>query len=261
MSRRFGILSLVAALPMSVAVPAEAGAQTREERTYKPTGSHIARALPPSEVRALERDRAASIVNMFGNCMVEEAGAKALELVQETDFGITSFAQIGVTNDDVRRSLEIDKCYQRAISAKADPGMQTTIKLRPQNIRAYLLRGLYLRYFPDGATWTTQAGESLSRIYPVSAAQPSVHVAMEFADCVVDTDPEGADLFLRTGEGGKRETVAIQQLMPALSACLNEETAVEFTPYALRSMVAEGLWQAATQRRMASGPFEGQDTP
>jgi hypothetical protein len=236
-----------------------AASQDSEGERYTPTGSRIARAVPQNQNDLLARDRAASITSVFAACMVEKKPDAALRFVEDSDAGLVDFGQIGRTADEVTSDLAIEPCFERAVRRRAMPGSTNTLSMKPHNLRNFALQALYLQRYPAGATWTQDGGEPLSRIYPISSSDMRVQTTMHFADCVVASDPESADLLLRTAEGSEREEEVIQRLIPALSSCLTEGVEIRLNPSTLRAFMGEGLWQAATRRRPQSVSVAAQE--
>ena len=84
-----------------------------------------------------------------------------------------------------------------------------------------------------------------ARSFPLSESQPGVQMAMDLADCIVATEPYGADLFYRTVAGTEDERQAIDEIVPSLGPCLPEGQRVQIDPMTLRAWIGEGLWHAA----------------
>jgi hypothetical protein len=221
---------------------------------YTPLNSRIKRDRQfPTDVRdrwrtqvgAVERERRNTMVGQFSRCLYNRSNERSLELLQTTDFGFANFGQIGVAEDRVARVYGFQDCLGRVAS---NNGTSVQMYLTPGALRSWLLQEAYFDRNKDGPAWVQPGFDAAPRVYPLSAERPEVKMAMEFADCVVATDPFTADYFFRTAAGSAQERAAVEQLSPALGPCLPEGAEVELQLPDLRLWLGEALWHASMNR-------------
>jgi hypothetical protein len=239
-------------LAISLALPTPTFAQTNDN-DYTPLNSRIRRSqqfptlptpnfVPYEKMSKVERDQGRSMLNQFSKCLYNRSNSRSLELLDKTDFGFVNFTQIGLEPDKAAKIYGFHDCLGR-VAASNNSGV--ALQYTALSLRMWVLRAAYLADYPKGPTWVKAGNVVEPRKFPLSANNPLVRAEMEFADCVVSTDPVNADFFYRTGSGSAEEGEAIKDLTPSLSACLPQGQKVQLTPDSLRIVLGEGLWQAA----------------
>jgi hypothetical protein len=112
-------------------------------------------------------------------------------------------------------------------------------------MRQWLVQEAYFDRFPEGPTWLRAGNVIGARTFPLSTGNVGVSGPLDFADCVVATDPFTADFFFRTTAGSDQEKRALEALTPALGPCLPQGQQVQLQPSLMRLWVGEALWHAA----------------
>jgi len=253
------MLGALALLP-GVAVPMPVQAQTNDNE-YTPLGSRIRhdRAFP-NEPRATfdrqamsdaERERGRSMADMLARCMWNRGNDKGLDLLARTDLGFYQFEQIGISSNEIGRFYPISHCLSN-VAERHNSGV--SLRFSAPGIRQSYLQAAYFDLYPDGPSWLQPGAMVAARELPLSAADASVRSQLDFADCVVVTEPERADYFFRTAPGSAGERPAIEALVPAIGECLPEGVQMTINPGQLRIMVGEGLWQAARHSVTPTAP-------
>lgn len=240
-------------LAVALLVSAEPVLAQGNDDDYTPLNSRIRRArefpleprtfLDPQVVSNANRTRNRNMVDQFARCLWDRSNEDGISLLDRTDFGFVTFAQIGITNNDqLLESFPIETCLDRVGRTQ-----QTGVRLSytAEAIRRWYLQAAYLDTYPEGPAWAVPGNAAGARSYPLSANNPAVHTSLDFGDCVVAQDPHAADYFFRTAPESPEEAAAIQGLMPALSPCLPAGQQIELAPFALRVWLGEGLWHAA----------------
>ncbi len=245
--------ALVALMVLSL-FGAEAAIAQSNNNDYTPLNSRIRRdrQFPTDvvnrwrdQVGPVERDRRKSMLGQFTRCLYNRSNARSLELLQTTDFGFVDFNQINVDPDRAMRIYGFQDCLNRVASIN---GTGVQLRFSPGALRQWLLQEAYLDRNEDGPAWVQPGFDAAPRVYPLSAQRPEVRMAMEFADCVVATDPFTADYFFRTTAGSAEEQAAVQQLSPALGPCLPEGAQVQLQLPDLRLWLGEALWHASMNK-------------
>ncbi|QZH74658.1 MAG: hypothetical protein JY451_13500 [Erythrobacter sp.] len=266
---RFAALILLASLFVAVepAAPlygSAAWAQTNDN-DYTPLNSRIRRdrqfpteprGVAPAEVSEVTRRRSLDMIDHFAKCIWDRSNEDGLDMLARTDFGFTSFAQIGLTNDDVIDRYPIRTCLSR-VASRNNSGVQ--LRYSADGMRRWYIQAAYLEYYPDGATWVRPGYAVAPREYPLSANNGAVQSAMNLADCIVAGDPYGSDLYFRTQPSSPDQTAALRALVPAIGPCVPAGQDFELDPFAMRVWLGEGLWHASRNSRPASTEAGGGD--
>ena len=243
---------LAGCLMLALAAGEVAYAQSNDN-DYTPLNSRIRRerqfptepvaTFAPRQLSEVEGRRSRDMGGQFARCLWTRSNEKALDYLARTDFGVRSFAQIGLTSSqDVLDRYPIETCLDRVASMN---NSGVSLRYGADSMRRWLLVEAYLGLWPSGPTWIVPGHVVATRNYPLSAADPQVRGVMDFADCVTIGDANSSDLLVRTQPGSADEAAAIEYLMPTLSACLAQGNQIELTPSVLRLWLAEGLWHAA----------------
>jgi hypothetical protein len=247
------ILSIVA----SCAVAAPAGAQSNND-DYTPLNSRIKRQQQfPTEIinrwrtetNAVSRARSKAMLNQFSKCLYNRSHEGSLALLQKTDLGFRDFAQIGLDGERAMRNYGFMDCLGRVANTN---GTGVQLRFSATGMRQWLLQEAYFDRYEDAPSWIQPNLVVETRTLPLSERDPSVRAALDFADCVVLSDPYTADFFFRTAAGSDEEKRALEALTPALGPCLPQGQQAGLSPYWLRVWLGEALWHAAT----ASHPGE-----
>src|SRR5690606_14564466 len=184
-------------------------------------------------------------------CRYNRSNDQALALLETTDFGFADFAQVGMETDRALRVYGFSDCMRRVATSH---NMSVQLRFTPGALRQWLLQQAYLDRYPNGPSWIVPGNIVGERAFPLSRNIAPVLSIMDFADCVVQANPYGADFFFRSASGSDDENAAIADLTPALGSCLTQGQQVELTPTALRAWLGEGLWHAANT--IAPAPAE-----
>ena len=250
------LAALLLSLALTIAVTEPIAAQSNNN-DYTPLNSRIRRErqfpldLPnrfdPDRMTRLMRERSKVMLSQLTACLYNRSNEQSLALLERTDMGFVSFQQIGLEGDRAVRIYGFSDCLRRVANSN-NSGVQ--LRFTPGALRQWLLEEAYVDRYPDGATWVKPGNVIAERTFPLSQNVAAVRAPLDFADCVVQTDPYGADFFFRTASGSADEKSAIDGLMPALGPCLPQGQRMELNPAALRVWLGEALWHAANH----SGP-------
>jgi len=234
-----------------VAMPVPALAQGNDD-DFTPLNSRIRRDRQyPTEPRTridrslisqAGRERSRNMGDQFARCLWDRSNEDGRDLLTRTDFGFVNFAQIGLDGASIRDHYPIQTCLSRVASTH---NSSVNLSYTAEAMRRWYIQAAYLDTWRDGPTWAVPGQVAGERQYPLSAHNPAVHTAVEFADCVVSQDPHAADYFFRTAADSEGERAAVEQLTPALSPCLPAGQQIELSPFALRVWLGEALWHAA----------------
>ena len=257
------LLAVVVGLGVLLSAPAPAVAQGNDN-DYTPLNSRIRRDrqfpldLPsrfdPARMTAVMRERSKDMLIQLSRCLYNRSNEQSLELLERTDAGFTDFRQIGLDPDRAVRTYGFRNCLRR-VATSNNTGVQ--LRFSPGALRQWLLQQAYLDRYPNGPTWITPGNVIAERVYPLSQNLPAVRNLMDFADCVIQTDPYGADYFFRAPPGSAEERTAMTDLVPALGPCLPQGVRMEIEPVPLRVWLGEALWHAAAHSAPAGGPTQG----
>lgn len=247
--RRFFAFALVAGLAALVIEPIAAQSNNDD---YTPLNSRIKRKrqfpldLPNrferQQMTKVMRERSKDMLSQLTTCLYRRSNQQAMKLLEETDMGFRSFEQIGLDTDRAVRIYGFSDCLRRVANSHSS-GVQ--LRFSAGALRQWILQQAYLDHYPDGATWLKPGNVIEERTFPLSQGVASVHVSLDFADCIVESDPYGADFFFRSIPGSAEEREAINSLMPVFSPCLPDNLRMELDPAALRFWLGEALWHAA----------------
>lgn len=245
-------LAIAAACTLAVDVTA----QTNDDE-YTPLNSRIRRdrQFPTdivnrwrNETSEVSRKRSREMMSQFSRCMYNRSHEGALSLLERTDFGFVEFEQIGLDNDRALRNFGFRDCLSRVANTH---GTGVQLRFWAGALRQWLLQEAYLDRYKSEPTWVRAGDFVAERSLPLSGQNPQVKNALDFADCVVATDPYTADFFFRTSAGSSEERQAIGELTPSLGSCLPEGVQLELSPVQLRVWVGEALWHAANHSNAA----------
>lgn len=252
------ILSLAAACTLATDVAAQSN-----NNDYTPLNSRIRRERQfPTDLHnpwgdqtnAVSRARNSAMLSQFSKCVYNRSREGSLALLEKTDYGFSAFEQVGQTNDRAIRVYGFHDCLGRVASTH-----RTGVQLRfsAGGLRQWLVQEAYFDRFPEGPTWLKAGNVVGERALPLSAGNRGVSGPLDFADCVVATDPFTADFYFRTTGGSEEEKRAIEALTPTLGPCLPEGQQVSLSPYLLRLLLGEALWHAANNSAPAPAEAVG----
>ena len=251
------VATLSLALAASCALASPASAQGNDD-DFTPLNSRIKRdrQFPTellnrwrSETSAVSRSRSRMMLNQFSRCVFNRSRENSHDLLQTTDFGFATFEQIGLDNERALRVYGFGDCLRRVASTN---GTGVQLRFSAGALRQWLIQEAYFYRYDDSPGWIQPGIVIAQRIYPLSEEQPGVRMVMDFADCVVASDPYTADFFYRTGSGSDEEKRAIEGLTPALGPCLPQGQQIALSPPLLRAWIGEALWHAANYSLPAS---------
>lgn len=240
------LLPLVAACTLATDVAAQSN-----NNDYTPLNSRIRRERQfPTDLHnpwgdqasAVTRDRSRAMLSQFGKCVYNRSREGSLALLQKTDYGFSSFEQVQMTTDRAVRVYGFHDCLGRVANTH-NSGVQ--LRFSAGALRQWLVQEAYLDRYPEGPAWVNAGDVIGARTFPLSADNRGVTQPLDFADCVVATDPFTADFFFRTTGGSDDEKRAIQALSPALGPCLPQGQQIQLQPTLLRLWLGEALWHAA----------------
>ena len=244
-----GISATLAALGLVLAAPVVAQGNDDD---YTPLNSRIKRDrqfpldLPnrfdPARMTKVMRERSKDMLTQLTRCLYNRSNEQSLALLERTDIGFTDFRQIDIEPERALRVYGFNDCLRRVASSN-----NTNVQLRftPGALRQWLLPQAYLDRYPDGPIWVKPGNVIAERVFPLSQNVTSARDVLDFADCVLQTDPYGADYFFRAPPGSEDEKAAIDGLVPALGPCLPQGVRMEIQPVPLRMWLGEALWHAA----------------
>jgi hypothetical protein len=246
--RKFWTLVLGAALSITLATPA--GAQSNSD-DYTPLNSRIKRdrQFPTDianrwreETSEVSRSRSRAMMGQFSKCMYNRSREGALSLLERTDYGFVAFEQIGLDNQRALRVFGFKNCLSRVANTH---GTGVQLRFSARALRQWLVEEAYFDRFESEPTWVVPGNVVSPRVYPLAGQNLRVLAAMDFADCIVATDPYTSDFFYRAESGSEEQKRAIDALIPSLGPCLPQGQQMELNPAALRVWVGEALWHAA----------------
>lgn len=249
------LLVLCAALAL---VPVPAAAQSNND-DFTPLGSRIKRdrQFPTdivdrwrNETSAVSRSRSRMMMSQFTRCLYKRSKQGSLDLLAITDFGFSTFDQIGLEMQRATRTYGFGDCLN-TVAASNNSGVQ--LRFYPGGLRQWLLQEAYLDRYGDGPSWIRPGYVVGERDFPLSAGRADVRAMLEFADCVVAADPYTADFLFRTSPNSSEEQRAISALNPELGPCLPQGQQISLDSGLLRVLLGEALWHAATNGRAAPG--------
>jgi len=247
--RRTAALVLGAVLAVWIAEPLAAQSNNDD---YTPLNSRIKRTrqfpldlrsrFDPARTTKLMRERSKDMLSQLSGCLYNRSHEDALALLERTDLGFMDFRQIDLEPNRAVRIYGFSDCLRRVASSN---NSDVQLRFTPGALRQWLLQEAYLDRYRDGPNWVKPGNVIAERAFPLSQNVISVRAPLDFADCVVETDPYGADDFFRATAGSEAEKAAIQNLVPSLGPCLPQGQQMEVNPAALRVWLGEALWHAA----------------
>jgi hypothetical protein len=247
--RRTAVLVLGTVLAVWIAEPV--AAQTNDN-DYTPLNSRIKRNrqfpldLPsrfdPARTSRVMRERSKDMLSQLTGCLYKRSHEDSLALLERTDLGFRDFRQIDLEPNRAVRIYGFNDCLRRVANTN-NIGVQ--LRFTPGALRQWLLQEAYLDSYPDGPSWVKPGNVIAERELPLSRSLAGIRAPLDFADCVVQTDPYSADDFFRSTAGSADEKAALQALIPSLGPCLPQGVQMEVNPTALRVWVGEALWHAA----------------
>lgn len=196
----------------------------------------------PTRINKVSKKRSRAMIGLFSRCLYRRSNEGSLAFLAKTDFGFRNFEQIGEENDRAFRSYGFKSCLTKVARAQ---NSSVVLRWSAEGLRQWLVEAAYFAQFSDGADWVKPGNVVAARTYPLSERYPGVHVAMDFADCVVAGDPFTADFFYRTPAGSDDEKEALSEIMPSLGPCITEGQQMDITPFSLRIWLGEALWHAS----------------
>lgn len=245
-------LALILAVPAVSAIAPQPVQAQGNDNDYTPLNSRIRRdrqfpTTPPSiftrrQLSDAGRARSRNMVDLFANCLWSRSNENGRDFLGRTDLGFNNYEQIGIDRNEIRDHYPIETCLQR-VARFNNSGV--LLNYTPDSMRRWYIQAAYLDMWQDGPTWLVPGYTVASRALPLSQNNTNVVMLLDFADCVVANDPNAADYFFRTGIDSAEEDVAIQQLVPALSACLPDGQTMSMAPGEVRVLMGEALWHAA----------------
>jgi hypothetical protein len=250
---RSGVFSTIAVICLiAVACPTFVSAQTNDN-DYTPLNSRIRRDrqfpleprpnfVPVEKMAKVERDQTRSMANQFAKCLFRRSQSDSLALLDKTDFGFVNFDQIGMTGEKAMKIYGFHDCLGRVADTN---NTGVAMRFYPMNLRQWLIQAAYFDRYPHGPTWLKAGYVMAARTYPLSGNVAAVHASMDLGDCIVTSDPNGADYFYRTAAGSDAEKEALTALTPSIGPCVPQGVQLRLQPAELRNWVGEALWQAA----------------
>lgn len=211
-----------------------------------------------NETSAVSRSRSRMMLTQFAQCVYHRNKSGALELLQKTDVAFSNFAQIGLENDRAMRIYGFKDCLGHVANAN-----QSGVNMRwtPTGLRSWLVQEAYFERYPDEPSWIKPQLTIPPREFPLSGQIPGVRGAMDFADCVVATDPYSADFFYRTAPGSPDEKRAVEALTPTFGPCVPRGQQVQLQLPLVRIWLGDALWHAATQGIAGAAPATATPDP
>jgi len=247
--RKVWTLVLGVVLAITAATPAVSQSNNDD---YTPLNSRIKRTrqfpldlrsrFDPARTTKLMRERSKDMLSQLSGCLYNRSHEDALALLERTDLGFMDFRQIDLEPNRAVRIYGFSDCLRRVASSN---NSDVQLRFTPGALRQWLLQEAYLDRYRDGPNWVKPGNVIAERAFPLSQNVISVRAPLDFADCVVETDPYGADDFFRATAGSEAEKAAIQNLLPSLGPCLPQGQQMEVNPAALRVWLGEALWHAA----------------
>lgn len=197
-----------------------------------------------AESSAVSRTRNRAMLNQFSKCIYNRSREGSHELLAKTDLGFGDFKQIDLESDKAARIYGFRDCLSRVASTH-----ETGVALRfnAASLRQMLVQEAYFDRFEDGPTWIKPGYSIGQREFPLSGQITGVRAVLDFADCVVGTDPYSADYFFRTSPGTPEEQAVLSGMTPTLGACIPQGQQVQLSPVLLRTWLGEALWHAVSQ--------------
>lgn len=197
----------------------------------------------PTRTNKVSKTRSRAMMGLFGRCLYRRSNEGSLAFLGKTDFGFRSFQQIGEDNQKAFKNYGFRTCMSKVARAQ---NSSIVLSWSAEGLRQWLVEAAYFDSFKDGPDWVRPGNVVAARTYPLSERNPGVHVAMDFADCVVAGDPFTADFFYRTTADSDDEKEALDAIIPSLGPCIEEGRQMDITPFALRIWLGEALWHAST---------------
>lgn len=228
---RYLVLAWKVAGLITSLVASPAAAQLEPETQ---TGSHIPRA--PEKVGAKQTG---VVIKSFASCLYRSNVTKARQLFASSDAIAIDFGRIGTTPNKISKQFDMDKCLAKQLDVDQSA---LGIKFSLQRLRALLLEEDYLERIKTRPP--VELPESLPprTFVALEADLPKARAIGQFADCVVERDPIGADRLIRTMPASDDERKAARTLAPALSHCLIQGQQLTLTAASVRIYAVEGLW-------------------
>lgn len=245
------LVSIALVLAAASTLATDVAAQGNDN-DYTPLNSRIRREQKyPTEVIArwrnelgpVSRARSRAMMSQFSKCMYNRSREGAVELLGKSDYGLNDFVQLGLERDRAMRAYGFDNCMTRVANTH---NSGVLLRFSAGSMRQWLLQEAYFDRYPDGPGWVREGMQAGERTFPLSADNQSVRWAMDFADCVVATDPYTADFLFRTETGSPEEQRALDVLGPLMSPCLPQGQQVQLQIPLVRVWIGEALWHAAT---------------
>lgn len=251
--------ALAATAAFALGLSDVAAAQTNND-DYTPLNSRIKRArqfptelppnlIPPEKLTKTGRERSKAMLGQFSRCIYNRSREDSLELLGKTDFGFSSFQQIGLDDSRAMRIYGFKDCLGR-VADRQSSGV--VLRFSAGALRSWLVQEAYFDRYPDAPVWVKPGHEIAERSFPLSDQNQGVRAALDFADCVVAAAPYEADFFYRTTGGSDDEKQAVGGLMPALGPCLPQGQQIQLSEELLRMWLGEALWHASQNSRPAT---------
>ncbi|MCL6251912.1 hypothetical protein M3P36_12770 [Altererythrobacter sp. KTW20L] len=225
-------LAALAALVVSTAIPAEA---QNTQNSYRPTGTRII-----SQQEEADPDYSRRLLKETAACVNRYDSSGVVGLLRGGNQAALDYAAGGIRNEDRNSPLKISECLHEALN-----GAQLVVHMRipPAALRTVLAEQAYLNRHTAPLTIAPGSPQVLEgRIVIGGDTAEESQARGIFADCLVFNAPVEADRLLRGPVGGGTELDNARALMPAISQCLNDGQAANFSPNAIRDFVADGLW-------------------
>lgn len=256
-------LAILACLAM--ALPAQAFAQSNDD-DQTPLNSRIKRGRQyplqpkttwqPDQLSKANKQRSKAMMGQFGKCVYRRNKTQALDLLAKTDLGFVSFEQVGLESDKASRLFGFKDCLSR-VAESYNSGV--VLSWSAPALRRWLVEQAYFDIAPDGPDWAKPGYVVDERKYPLSENYPSIHAALDIADCVVASDPHSADYLFRTEAGSAEEKEALSKIIPVLAPCIPQGQQVQLDPAQFRIWIGEALWHAANNSYPAPADNAGSD--
>ncbi|AKH41685.1 hypothetical protein FHS61_002175 [Altererythrobacter atlanticus] len=193
-----------------------------------PTGSRISRPTANNHANnqtISEEDRALRATQDFSRCAIYSDRAVVIEF-------LASYSQ--KLDKKVARTIMNDGCLSHG-----------QLMMPAETLRGGLFRQLLIDDFADQELVPADTAVQYARYFPEleSSKSRTAYLMLDFASCVVRTDPENSRAFVTAIPGEPQEEEALKSLIPQLGPCMPDGLQVEFSKSMLTSYFAEALYR------------------
>ncbi|MDN3645316.1 hypothetical protein QWY75_03725 [Pontixanthobacter aestiaquae] len=189
------------------------------------------RAIPSDTMRIMQKK--------FARCVYRRHREEADSFLQNSDYVQADLLALGLTKGELYRSFSAQHCMRLARTR----GLRSfSVDMPVKVMRRILVEEAYLANAKKPLQLDQSGPEFLDRDFVGGQPTTQAKAMTMFGDCIVFADISKSDALLRTSPESTEESVAIQNLLPAMSACIAEGADVELTAERIRAVVAEGLY-------------------